>query len=140
MTYHHAGAQPVYAPNSHGGPEADPQHGADLAWSVAGGELGRYAYEKHAEDDDFGQPGTLYRSVMNDTDRDHLVTNIVGPASYEVSDAVQRRVIDYWTNVDAQLGARVAAGLGNSNGTIGANGSAPPAEIDLIGPASVDLR
>ena len=32
MTYHHAGAQPVYARNSYGGPEADPQRGADLGW------------------------------------------------------------------------------------------------------------
>jgi catalase len=41
MTYHHAGAQPVYAPNSHGGPQADPQRGADLGWLVDAGELGR---------------------------------------------------------------------------------------------------
>ena len=79
--------QPVYAPNSYGGPQADPQRGADLGWSVDGGELGRYAYEKHADDDDFGQAGTLYRDVMNDTDREHLVTNIVGHAS----DRRQRR-------------------------------------------------
>jgi catalase len=80
---------------------------------VEAGELGRYAYEKHAEDDDFGQPGTLYREVMSDTDREHLVTNIVGHASDEVSDEMQLRVIAYWTNVDPELGARVAAGLGS---------------------------
>ena len=39
-------------------------------------------------------------------------TNIVGHASDGVSADVQARVIDYWTNVDAELGARVAAGLG----------------------------
>ena len=54
---------------------------------------------------------------MNDTDRDHLVTNIVAHASDGVSDDVQRRVIGYWTNVDADLGARVAAGLGHGNGS-----------------------
>jgi catalase len=111
MTYRHAGSQPVYAPNSYGGPQADP--GKELpTWWVEAAELGRYAYELHAEDDDFGQPGALYRDVMNDTDRDHLVTNIVGHASAGVSDDVQRRVVEYWTNVDPQLGARVAAGLG----------------------------
>jgi catalase len=125
MTYHHAGAQPVCAPNSHGGPQADPQAGADLGWSVAAGELGRYAYDKHAEDDDFGQPRTLYRDVMNDTDRAHLVTNIVGHASDDVSNETQLRVIAYWTNIDAQLGAQIAAGLGHGNG--GANGH-PTAE------------
>ena len=61
--------------------------------------------------------GTLVRDVMDDTDRDHLVSNIVGHASQDVSDDVQRRVIGYWTSVDAGTGARVAAGLGHGNGT-----------------------
>ena len=49
---------------------------------------------------------------MSDTDREHLVTNIVGHASDHVSEPVQRRVIAYWTNVDPDLGGRVATGLG----------------------------
>jgi catalase len=112
MTYRHAGTQPVYAPNSYGGPEADPQLAANVAWAVDSGELGRYAYAKHAQDDDFGQAGTLVRQVMDDTDRDHLVANIVGHASDHVTDDVQFRVIAYWTAVDASLGARIAEGLG----------------------------
>jgi catalase len=114
MVYRHSGAQPVYAPNSVGGPEADSQRAASVAWNVDSGELGRYAYEKHADDDDFGQAGTMYREVMNDTDRTHLVTNIVGHASDDVTDEVQLRVIAYWTSVDTQLGLRVADGLGQS--------------------------
>jgi catalase len=111
MTFRHAGAQPVYAPNSYGGPSADP--GKELpTWWVEGGELGRYPTELHAEDDDFGQAGTLVRDVMSDTDREHLASNIVAHAGDGVSADVQRRVVDYWTSVDAQLGARVAAGLG----------------------------
>ena len=66
---------------------------------------------------DFGQAGALVRDVMDDTDRDHLVGNIVGHASQDVSDDVQRRVIGYWTSVDAGIGARVAAGLGHGNGS-----------------------
>ncbi|MFL5840053.1 MAG: catalase [Thermoleophilaceae bacterium] len=112
MTYRHAGAQPVYAPNSYGGPQADPSKELPTWW-VEAAELGRHAYEKHAQDDDFGQPGALYRDVMNDTDREHLVTNIVAHAGDGVSSAVQGRVIDYWTSVDAHLGARVAIGLGH---------------------------
>ncbi len=119
MTYHHAGSQPVYAPNSYGGPQADPERGADLGWTVEAGELGRHAYVKHAQDDDFGQAGTLYRQIMTDTDREHLVTNIVGHAGDHVSRAMQLRVIAYWTSVDPQLGERVAAGLGHG----GSNGS-----------------
>jgi catalase len=49
---------------------------------------------------------------MDDTDREHMASNIVGHASQGVSDDVQRRVIDYWTSVDAGLGASVSAGLG----------------------------
>jgi catalase len=114
MAYRHAGSQPVYAPNSYGGPQADPS--SELpTWWVEAAEIGRYAYEKHAEDDDFVQPGALYRDVMDGTAREHLVTNIVAHASDGVSEDVQRRVVEYWTNVDPELGGRVAAGLGASS-------------------------
>ena len=111
MTFHHSGDQPVYAPNTKGGPVADPSASADLTWSVEEGEIGRYANAKHADDDDFGQAGTLYREIMDDPQRDELVENIVGHASAEVSGEVQDRVVAYWTGVDAELGARVASGL-----------------------------
>jgi catalase len=130
MAYRHAGNQPVYAPNSFGGPKADPERGADLTWSVPGGELGRYAYEKHAEDDDFAQPGTLYREIMSDTQRDQLVNTIVGHASDGVSREMQDRVIAYWASVDSGLGARVAAGLGHGNG--GGNGRPSAAAAALV--------
>ena len=111
MTYRHAGNQPVYAPNSYGGPAADPELGKDLGWSVEAGELGRYAYEKHAEDDDFVQAGTMYRKVMNDTGREHLVTNIVSHVRAGVQPEVAQRVIEYWSNVHPELGAQVAKQL-----------------------------
>jgi catalase len=115
MTYRHNGAQPVYAPNSYGGPVAD--RGVELpTWAVEAAEIGRYPYVKHAEDDDFVQPGALYRDVMNDTDRNHIAENIIVHASDGVTPEVQRRVIAYWTSVDAHLGAQVAAGLGHRNG------------------------
>jgi catalase len=115
MTYRHAGSQPVYAPNSYGGPEASAQQAGAVAWDVASGELGRYAYERHVEDDDFGQAGALVRDVMDDTDRAHLVGNIVGHASDHVSSEMQERVIAYWSLVDADLGKRIASGLGRGD-------------------------
>jgi catalase len=54
----------------------------------------------------------MVRDVMTPTDREHLASNIVAHASEGVSPAVQARVITYWTNVDAELGSRVASGLG----------------------------
>jgi catalase len=114
MTFRHAGAQPVYSPNSYGGPRADPTKELP-GWWVEAGEIGRYAYELHRDDDDFIQPGSLYRDVLGATDREHLVTNIVAHASDGVSVDVQQRVIAYWTSVDAELGGRVAAGLEDAN-------------------------
>jgi catalase len=117
MTFRHSSDPPVYAPNSYGGPKADPERGVDLGWSVAGAEIGRDANARHAEDDDFGQAGTLYREVMSDTDRDHLVANIVGHAGEDVAAETQLRLVAYWYAVDAELGARMAGGLGIDAGS-----------------------
>ena len=115
MTYRHAGAQPVYAPNSHGGPQADPAQGAaDL--------VGRGRPRSAATPTSSTPRTTTSASPARSTarswttpDRDHLADNIVGHASDGVSADVQQRVIAYWTQVDPQLGARVAAGLGYGN-------------------------
>ena len=106
MRYENPG-DPVYAPNSFGGPVADPARaGAPASWA-ADGEFVRAAARLHAEDDDFGQPGELWRSILSPTDRQHLVTNIVGHASNAVTPEVQARVIEYWRRVDPELGAQV---------------------------------
>src|SRR5467141_2638787 len=113
MPFHHSGSQPVYAPNSYGGPRADPQRFRDPSWFVESAELIRTAYVPHKDDDDFMQPGTLYRQVMSPTDRDHLVDNIVWQLSQGVERFIQERAINgYLAKVDADLGARVARGLG----------------------------
>jgi catalase len=112
MTYHHNGSQPVYAPNSYGGPKADPLHYDAPGWFVDGAEIARTAYEAHQDDDDFVQPGTLYRETMTQTDRDNLAGNIVSNLSDGVERFIQERAIrDYWGKVDAGLGTRIAQGL-----------------------------
>jgi catalase len=121
MTYRHGGAQPVYAPNSYGGPVADPSKEL-VTWAVDAAELGRYPYTEHTDDDDFVQAGALYREVMNDTDREHIATNIIAHASDGVTAEIQQRVVGYWTNVDPKLGAQIAAGLGRGDGAPGSNG------------------
>jgi catalase len=113
MQYHHGGNQPVYAPNSYGGPRADQRRYADPGWFVEGAEIGRTAYEAHKEDDDFVQPGTLYREVMTPNDRDHLVDNITWHLSQGVERFIQERAVnDYWAKVDLDLGTRIAHDLG----------------------------
>jgi catalase len=104
--------KPPYAPNSYDGPRADPGCAGEPAWWAEAAELGRYAYERHADDDDFTQAGVLVRDVMTDTERDHLVDNIVDHLGRDVTDRTQERAIEYWTRVNGALGRRVAAGLG----------------------------
>jgi catalase len=113
MRFHHADAQPVYAPNSYGGPHADPQRYHDPSWFVEAAEIMRTAYVTHKDDDDFIQPGTLYRQVMSSTDRDHLVGNLVGHLSHGVERSIQERAVnDYLGKIDPDLGRRVAHDLG----------------------------
>ena len=111
MRYRHNGDQPVYAPNSYGGPQADPARYADPSW-FASGEITRSAYEPHAEDTDFVQVGNLYRHALSQTDRDHLVSNIVGHMGQGVERRVQESAINLWRRADSDLGERIARGLG----------------------------
>lgn len=102
---------PVYAPNSKGGPQADvSRFGEPAGWHVDG-DIARSAYTLHAEDDDFGQAGTLVREVMDDAARDRLTNNIVGHLLDGVTDPVLERAFEYWRNVDPDLGAAVEAGV-----------------------------
>ena len=71
----------------------------------------RAGYIEHEEDGDFTQAGILYREVLNDDERDRLVSNIVGHVSDGVREPVLSRVFDYWKNVDPELGKKVEEGV-----------------------------
>ena len=58
-------SDPVYAPNSKGGPKADPTQYPQVEVWEASGEFVHAAYTKRKDDDDFGQPGTFVRKVMD---------------------------------------------------------------------------
>jgi catalase len=79
--------------------QADPDRARDPGWWIEAAEIGRYAYEEHAEDDEFVQPRALYRDVMTDTDQEHLITNIVSHVKAGVKPHVVPRVIEYWRSV-----------------------------------------
>ena len=113
MRYHHSGNQPVYAPNSYGGPRAGQKRYRDPSWFVEAAEIMRTAYVAHKDDNDFIQAGTLYRQVLSPTDRDHLVGNIVWHLSQGVEGFIRERAVKtYLSPIDPDLGARVAKGLG----------------------------
>jgi catalase len=101
---------PVYAPNSYGGPQADPTQAAEVRW-FADGDMVRHAYTLRPDDDDWSQAGTLVREVLDDEARDRLVHNVVGHVSKGVKEPVLSRVLEYWRNVDADLGKKIEEGL-----------------------------
>jgi catalase len=102
---------PVYAPNSKGGPQADTtQYGDSMGWHTDG-DMVRTAYTLRIEDDDWGQAGTLVRDVMDEAERERLVDNVVGHLRAGVSEPVLQRVFDYWRNIDPDLGDRIEKGV-----------------------------
>ena len=103
-------SDPVYAPNSKGGPVADPALTAEPLWH-ADGSMVRAAYTLRRDDDDWGQAGTLVRKVLDDAARDRLVYNIVGHLLGGVTEPVLERAFQYWKNVDQTLGDRVEKGV-----------------------------
>jgi len=103
-------SDPVYAPNSYGGPQADPARAAEVGWH-ADGQMIRAAYTLHPEDDDWGQPGTMVREVLDDAARERLVSNIAGHLLEGVTEPVLQRAFQYWRNVDKNLGDRVEAAV-----------------------------
>ena len=106
MAYEHSGAQPVYAPNSEGRSWADEDANLEESWAVDG-EMTRRAYELHAEDDDFGQPGTLVREVFDDAQRERLVDQVSGSLLGGVRGEVLDRAFWYWKSIDPDVGQRI---------------------------------
>jgi catalase len=104
-------SDPVYAPNSKGGPKADTARYGEPAGWYTDGEMVHAAYTLRAEDDDWGQAGTLVREVLDDAARQRLVSNIAGHLLDGVTEPVLVRAFEYWRNVDKQLGDRVEQGV-----------------------------
>jgi catalase len=71
------------------------------------GDVVRSAYVLHAEDDDFGQAGTLVRDVFDDAQRDRLVDQVSGSLLGGVRSPVLERAFDYWKRIDPDVGDRV---------------------------------
>lgn len=100
------GGSPNYYPNSFGGPEPKAEV-AEPDVTVSG----IAARQKYTHpNDDFVQAGELYRKVMTDNDRDHLIGNIVehlGGAQKRIQ--LRQAVLFY--KADPDYGRRVAEGL-----------------------------
>lgn len=100
-------SDPVYAPNSKGGPKADGERYPALEVWNASGEFIRAAYTLRKDDDDWRQAGELVRRVMDDAQRNRLVSNVVGHLRKGVSEPVLQRAFQYWRNIDNEVGSRI---------------------------------
>lgn len=105
---------PAYAPNSMNGPAADAERAAPSAGWEADGEMVRTAYTLRADDDDFGQAGTLVREVFDDAQRDRLVETLTGQYNALTREEVKERFLWYWGEVDATTAERIKQNVGLS--------------------------
>jgi catalase len=101
------GGGPNYWPNSFDGPGPDIST-KEPPFDVAGkADHHPYSYPN----DDFVQPGNLYRDVMTDQDRENLVGNIVSHL-IGAQKRIQLRQTVLFFKADPDYGRRVARGLG----------------------------
>jgi catalase len=107
------GGGPNYWPNSFGGPAPDPGAG-EPPFEMAG-PAGRHPYA--FPNDDFVQPGDLYRKVMTEMDREHLIGNLVDHLGHAAK-RIQMRQTAIFFKADPDYGRRVAAGLGLDIATV----------------------
>jgi len=101
------GDGPNYYPNSFGGPQPQPD-ASEPPFEVSG-MADRHPYTH--PNDDFFQTGELYRRVMTDQDRDHLVGNITSHLC-NAQKRIQLRQSALFYKADPEYGRRVAEGLG----------------------------
>ena len=101
------GSGPNYWPNSMGGPAPDPT--ANEPHFPLEGDAGRYEYDH--PNDDFEQPGVLFKKVMTDQDRANLIGNIVDHLG-GAQKRIQLRQCALFYKADPDYGGGVAKGLG----------------------------
>lgn len=109
MWYEHTGARSVYVPNSFGDSWSDEEGPVDNGWE-ADGDLTRAAYTLRKDDDDFSQAHDLVRNVFDDAGRDRLVETVSG-ALHDVVEPVLSNAIEYWKNIDQEVGQRIEANV-----------------------------
>jgi len=101
-----AGASVNYEPNSFGGPVETPAF-RDPPLKISGDAD---HYNQPRVDDDFVQPGNLFRLMPKD-EQARLIKNIAGSLK-NVPDFIQKRMIEHFTRADKDYGSGVKKGLG----------------------------
>jgi len=94
----------VFEPNSSDGPA---QTGRPLYAPIeVRGIAGSHAPERHAEDDDFVQAGTLYR-LISESERARLIASIAGNLAQVTRKEIIDRSIGHFRRADPEYGARL---------------------------------
>ncbi len=101
-----AGAAVNYEPNSFGGPTADPAYNEPPL--KISGDADRYE-QKRGVDDDYIQPGNLYR-LMPPDEQERLVQNIAGSLK-KAPKEIQEKMVEHFSRADKAYGEGVAKGL-----------------------------
>lgn len=104
------GGAPNYYPNMQQSVEVDPSYA--LAGEQLAGKVGRYAHQH--KNTDFEQPRALWNKVFTDTDRKHVVENIVGFLGKVTKQDIKERQCRLFYQVDPAYGEAVAKGVGVS--------------------------
>jgi catalase len=100
------GAAVNYEPNSFGGPKADPAY-KEPPLKISGDA--DWYDQKRGVDDDYVQPGNLYR-LMPPDEQKRLVANIVGSLKNVPKD-IQKKMVAHFRKADKDYGDGVAKGL-----------------------------
>lgn len=109
MTGENFGRTANYYPNSVNA-YAEAKHIPDVpALALEEAKIARYTLD--VVDDDYFQAGELYRRVLSDSDRDHLISNIAGHLGGALK-RIQYRQTALFYKADPDYGTRVAHALG----------------------------
>lgn len=101
------GGEPNYAPNTRGGPVADPK-AKESPYALAGTPI-RAEYPKAGRADDFEQAGMLYRVMPKDAQQ-RLVQAIAGKLCLARTE-VQKRQVENFRRADKDYGAQLEKAL-----------------------------
>ena len=108
------GRHPNYFPNSFDNIVADQSY-QEPAWELDSNVAGWYDRNAEGENDHYTQPGNLYRNVLDDEQKSHLVETIVGALGGVTGpkrDEIINRQLCHFFRADIGLGMRIAQGLG----------------------------
>jgi catalase len=106
-TINNQGNAPNYEPNSHNYAVADSKYSI-APYKISGEPVRMKTAHKNC---DFAQPGALFSKVMDDKDRDNLISNIVGHLK-NAKTFIQERQVKVFHKVNPEYGVRVAKGIG----------------------------